>query len=584
MNKILKNEMEVNMKKSQPHKLISSSAQSDTLVDSCANPIVASLICLLLCSSLSTAQAGERESLEQLRATTTSLVNLLVQEGVLSKDKAEALLKQAAQDAQKAKDKDAVEAPVNTAEPVDAEIDKKMVRVQYVPDIVKNEMKKDIKNEVMATLNYKQGERLGIPEWIDRFTWEGDMRLRYERQLFSDSNPSRKDFNSANNIEGSGFELRNTTEDRNRSRVRLRFGFNAKVNDWITGGVRLTTGALNDSLTGNQTLETATSKYTVGLDRAFIKADVKPWLVVKGGRFENPFMSTDLVWDNDLPFDGAAAKFDYKVNDRWTTFGTLGAFPLDEIQGSNDGVNDELSESKWLIGAQAGIKWKSSDSSTVKLAVALYDFKNVEGKPNPENSTSFDSTAPVFRTKGNSYFDINFLNNWLVTDPDDEFVPDPRYALASKFRELNLTGEVDIASFSPVHVILTGDYVRNIGFDKNEIARRTSSQGSFIPKEETDGYQLRVAVGMPNVHKKKDWQTFLSYKYLEADAVLDSYTDSDFFQRGTNTKGFILGGSYGLDKNTWLQARWFSADEISPRNSLNPLSIDVFQLDLNTRF
>jgi hypothetical protein len=564
--------MEVNMKKSQPLKKISLETLSKQLADTCSNPVVIALVTLVLGSSISSAQAGERESLEQLRATTTNLVNLLVQEGVLSKDKADALLKQAAQDAEKAKQKDAVVAPVSTAESVDAEIDKKMVRVQYVPEIIKNEMKEDIKNEVMATLNYKKGERLGIPEWIDRFTWEGDMRLRYERQLFSDTNPARLDFNFANKLNGSGFELANTTEDRNRTRVRLRFGFNAKVNDWITGGVRLTTGALNDSLTGNQTLETATAKYTVGLDRAFIKADVKPWLVMKGGRFENPFMYTDLVWDNDLPFDGAALKLDYKVNNRWTTFGTLGAFPLDEIVKSDV----ELSESKWLVGGQAGVKWTSQDKSTVKLAMALYDFQNIEGKPNPANLTSFNSTAPVFRTKGNSYFDINQLNNFGVQDP--------RFALASKFRELNLTGEVDIASFSPVHVILTGDYVRNIGFDKNEIARRTKLSGNFIPKEETDGYQVKVAVGMPDVHKKNDWQTFISYKYLEADAVLDSYTDSDFFQRGTNTKGFILGGSYGLDKNTWLQARWFSADEISPRNSLNPLSIDVFQLDLNTRF
>lgn len=570
--------MEINMKKAQPLKKISLEAHYRKLADSCSNPVVTALFALVLGSTINTAHAGERESLEQLRSTTTKLVNLLVQEGVLSKDKAEALLKEAAKGAEIAKEKDAAVAPTNTAESVDAEIDKKMVRVQYVPDIVKKEMKEDIKNEVMETLNYKKGERLGIPEWIDRITWHGDMRLRYERQLFSDSNPGTLAFNTANNLGEIGdFGIANTTEDRNRTRLRLRFGFDANINDWLKGGVRLTTGALNDSLTGNQTLESATSKYTLGLDRAFLKADFKPWLSVSGGRFENPFMSTDLVWDNDFPFDGVAAKFNHKVNNRWSTFGTLGAFPLDEIVGSDV----ELAESKFLIGGQAGVKWTSQDKSTAKIAMALYDFQNVEGKPNPANLTSFDSTAPVFRTKGNSYFDINQLNNNLIFDP--------KFALASKFRELNLTGEVDIATFSPVHVVLTGDYVRNIGFDKNEIARRTGLPTQSIPKEEVDGYQLRLAVGTAAnipamLTKKKDWQTFIAYKYLEADAVLDSYTDSDFFQRGTNTKGWILGGSYGLDKNTWLQARWFSADEISPRNLLNPLSIDVFQLDLNTQF
>ena len=45
------------------------------------------------------AHADERESLEQLKATTTNLIDLLVQEGVLNKDKADAIVKKATQDA-----------------------------------------------------------------------------------------------------------------------------------------------------------------------------------------------------------------------------------------------------------------------------------------------------------------------------------------------------------------------------------------------------------------------------------------------------------------------------------------------------
>ena len=62
--------------------------------------------------------------------------------------------------------------------------------------------------------------------------------------------------------------------------------------------------------------------------------------------------------------------------------------------------------------------------------------------------------------------------------------------------------------------------------------------------------------------------------------MLDAFTDSDFHLGGTNAEGFFVGGAYGLYKNTWLAARWMSADEISGL----PLSIDVFQLDLNATF
>ena len=40
-------------------------------------------------------QAGERESLEQLRSTTLNLIDMLVSEGVLSKSKADILKKDA---------------------------------------------------------------------------------------------------------------------------------------------------------------------------------------------------------------------------------------------------------------------------------------------------------------------------------------------------------------------------------------------------------------------------------------------------------------------------------------------------------
>ena len=539
-------------------------------------PIVVAIATLYLGTAINTAYAGERESLEQLRSTTTNLVNLLVQEGVLSKDKAENLLKQASQDALKAQEKDALTADAAQSEGAVAKaVDEKMVRVQYVPEIVKKEMKEEIKKEVMAKLNYKAGARLGLPSWLDRFTFEGDMRLRYQNDRFGESNPFVDDFNFANG----GTNLKNTSKDRDRARVRARLGAKIKVNDWMSGGIRITTGGLNDPISPNQTQEAASAKYTVGLDRAYVNAEVAPWLNMVGGRFTNPFFSTDLMWDQDLAFDGAAASFTPKLTDSWSAFATLGAFPLDEIERSDI----EESKSKWMYGSQAGIKWTSANLSTVKIGVALYDFDNVEGQTNDPllvgSSAPFNSTVPAFRTKGNSFYDIN--NSGGANE---------LFGLSSKFRNLNVTAQVDLATFNPVHIILTGDYVKNIGFDEKEIAKRTGLLSSFIPEKQTDAYQVKLTVGMPTTYKLHDWQAFAAYKRIEADAVLDAYTDSDFYLGGTNAKGWIVGASYGLGENTWLSARWFSADEIKPRGEsvfgqeLSPLSIDVLMLDLNAKF
>ena len=554
-------------------------------VDKMLKPMVLAILTTSLGLSINQANAGERESLEQLRSTTVSLVNLLVQEGVLSKAKAEDLLRQASQEAAKAREKDtladAKKSVVNEKDTaVEKAIDEKMVRVQYVPDIVKKEISDEIKKDVMTQLNYKAGERLGVPDWIDRLQWEGELRLRYQGDRFAEGNPKPSDFNAYN-----GTSLTNASEDQDRMRIRARLGVKVKVNDWMTAGVGLTTGSATDPISPNQTQGANSAKYNFGLDRAYLKAEVKPWLNLVGGRFANPWLSTDLVWDPDLAFDGVAASFTPTINDNWSSFLTLGAFPLEQTEvNANTGTGDNKAKSKWMYGSQVGIKWTSPDLSTVKLGLALYDFSHVEGMHNTgTDMRTFDGTAPAFRTKGNSYFDIN---EGQFCSSSAGYVPcASKFALSSKFRELNLTGQVDIATFNPVHVIITGDYVRNIGFDEQEIATRTglpASRTGGIGKQ-VNGYQVKLAVGMPTTYQANDWQAFAAYKYLEADAVLDSYTDSDFHLGGTNAKGWIVGASYGIDKNAWLSARWFSADEITPR-AASPLNIDVLMLDLNAKF
>ena len=515
------------------------------------------------------ANADERESLEQLKATTTNLIDLLVQEGVLPKDKADAMMKKASQDAaQQVKQAKAVEATSaeNTAQENIPQADKS-VRVQYVPEHVKKEMRDEIQKEVMTKLNYKAGTRLGLPGWIDRIAFNGDIRLRFENDSFSSENAPLTALN--NTVRNAG--ILNSTEDRDRFRLRARLGADIEVNDWLKGGLQFVTGALTSPVTPNQTQGIAQGKYTFGLDRAFLTASPLPWLSLQGGRFANPFLRTDLLWDPDLAFDGVAATVTPKFNDSWSSFTTVGAFPIEEIQSSE--VNK--AKDKWLYALQTGIKWQAQNRTSAKLGIAYYDYQNVEGKSNPTGLDTYSGTVPAFRQKGNNTFNINTLNGGLPSTNN--------IALASQFELINLTGQIDLLTFDPVHVTLTGDYVKNIGFDADEIFGRTGNKY----KEENEGYQLRLDVGHNSFNggattevKPKDWQVSLAYKRLEADSVLDAFTDSNFHLGGTDAKGWLIGGNYAIDKNAWVSARYFSADTITGL----PLSIDVLLLDFIAKF
>src|SRR5713101_2508346 len=70
-------------------------------------------------------------------------------------------------------------------------------------------------------------------DWLDRFTFAGDMRVRSE-DFFQDRGPN--------------------ANARIRERIRLRFGATMKINDEVLAGGRLATGDPNDPITTNQTL------------------------------------------------------------------------------------------------------------------------------------------------------------------------------------------------------------------------------------------------------------------------------------------------------------------------------------------
>ena len=140
-----------------------------------------------------------------------------------------------------------------------------------------------------------------------------------------------------------------------------------------------------------------------------------------------------------------------------------------------------------------------------------------------------------------------------------------------------------IDAFDPFKILIEGDVLKNTRFDGNRIralgpvnnldANNNFAGGNF-------GYYVNLTVGQPKIVAAGQWNASLGYKHLESDAVPDSFTDSDFHLGGTNAQGFILGGQYGIAKNTWVGLRWLSANEISGP----PYAVDVVQLDLGSEF
>lgn len=493
----------------------------------------------------------ERAKVEMLHETTLSLIQLLVEQGVLKQEAADAMLKKAQQQA--------IEKAAQ-ARAAGAEADKAVVRVTYVPEHVKREIREQIRQEVVAQAKTERwGDVNAVPEWVERLKWDGDLRVRAQTDLFADGN-----FTPAQ-LMAAGLPIDNADEDRERLRVRARLGLTAMVTHNISGGLRLTTGNTGDPVSTNQTLGTSANKYSLVLDRAFIRYRPFDWLSVSGGRLPNPFFSTDLVWDDDVNFEGLAAGIALNTQEPLATvkpFAAFGAFPLQEIESSPT----NLAKDKWLFGAQVGTDWVPSQNVRGRFGLAYYDYRNVTGVADTvvDGFNPYADTAPQFRQKGNSLIDISEAGTGT-------------WALASDYKLLNLTASVDLSHFDPLHVILSADVVKNIGYELSDDAR--PRLGPHY-KEKTLGWQTRVTLGWPVMDRPYNWQAFAGYRYLERDAVLDAFTDSDFRLGGTDSKGFFLGGTFAWDRNAWISAKWMSADEIDGL----PFGVDVLQVDFNARF
>ncbi len=404
------------------------------------------------------------------------------------------------------------------------------------------EARREIKNQVESRVPE-------LPEWTRRIKFNGDLRLRYEADFFDGLNAL---FIKPDNTT----VLLNTSEDRHRIRLRARLGMTAKVNDEMEAGIGLATGNTTDPVSTNQTLGDSLNKKNFLLDLAYLKWSPTPAVTLWGGRFPSPWFSTDLVWDPDINFDGVAVTYRPRLTSRTSLFMTAGAFPIQEVELS--------SRDKWLFGGQVGVRYSNEEKLSVRLAAAFYDFEHTTGVVNdPARPGANDWTAPLFQQKGNTLMDI---------DPGTAI----KTAYASDFRELNITGSLDLGFWNPVRVVLLADYVNNLGFNKTDVDARTGNN----VKKETEGYQFGITVGHSDTGAFGKWKALLLYKYLEADAVMDAFTDSDFHLGGTNAKGWITGADFGVAKNTWLSTRWLTANEISGP----PLGIDVFQFNVNARF
>lgn len=564
-----------------------------------------------------------------------NLINRMVERGLLPREDADELIRHAEADAAEARATQATVAQLAAAatQPVAAASSSSTsatapatsadasgtVRVTYIPGSVRRQMVQEVKQEVMdqAYTDHWAAPHQ-YPEWLTRLTFFGDLRVRYEGIYFptngtngNDNTGAFPNFNAINT--GAPFDVAGTVfspqldvdQDRTRVRLRARAGLAFDLGEGFTSGLRVATGENNSPVSPNQSLGAAGSgqggsfsKYALWLDRAFLRYDVGSsarGAAVSLGRFENPFFASTMIWDDDIGLDGAALQGRYELWEGVRPYAVAGLFPVynTDLNFATNRPDKFKSEDKWLEAAQLGADWRIRRDLALKLGVAYYDFQNIAGKLSApfvpltsSDAGNTDATRPAFAQKGNTYMALrnitpSVLNNYGTINQWQYF------GLATPFRDVAATGKLDFTHFEPFTVSLSGEFVQNIAFHRGAVAKKavnnfgTATSGGAGAFDGGDtGWTVNLQVGDAVLAKRWDWNLSFGYRYLESDAVVDGFTDSDFGGGGTNLEGFMTGASLALSKRVWVSARWLSAHAITGPTFKN----DTLQLDANAKF
>lgn len=340
--------------------------------------------------------------------------------------------------------------------------------------------------------------------WAEKIKFMGDIRLR-------------------NEIAKNAITTDNSRTHRNRLRARL--GMEAQVLDNVKAGITIATGDDSDARSTNQSLDNAFSSKDLWLDKAYVQWDPYEEVKVIGGKFDNPlYVPGDLLWDDDLRFEGAAVNLDYGI-DVVQFMVNAGIFQIDDVAIDK--------KNPYLYAVQLGAALPIEDLMDIKGFTTYYDFSKMKNGLSAAAGTATDGLYDynVFEASGE-------VTLHVLEDNAPEALAKPLTFFA--------------------------DWANNI-----EMATE-SKRGAW---------QVGTQLGrIPQA--KGDWRVQYSLRELQRNVFPDVFPDQDFARGRSDAYGQELIFSYGLSKNIYVEFDYYRFRD----KGLTDETGHILQSDLNVKF
>lgn len=425
----------------------------------------------------------------------------------------------------------------------------------------------------------------GLEDALGRFRWTGDVRVRGESYFQNYS----------------GCTLCN---DRSRARIRVRFGFEGKLNDDFIAGVALASGTLGDPTTTNESLTNNFDRKTIALDRGYITYNpiAARWFSATAGKFAFTWARTSVTFDPDINPEGFVEKFNHdfesvplvkNVNVQFmqllynevagTSSRSLGLFGAGHdsfaVGGQIGGRLQPLSfwtlspsftllnfhGADALLNSSAFATGATSVAGTVTISGTTYPVTVVGGGEGPGCATvkggSNSAQPPSTTLVGGCPFAANGMTNSTYIDANGNahFLSSFLYAdliLNNQFR----TGNPRL----PINLLL--EYENNLNaashpYDYTATGLQSSSTPNTSLGKQSHAYLADISVGQQR--KKGDIQIGYAFLRDEQDATIASWGESD--QRApTNVLQHRIYALWRVAPNTTASFTWWHGRTLDP--------------------
>ncbi|AVD89125.1 putative porin [Pseudomonas sp. SWI44] len=308
--------------------------------------------------------------------------------------------------------------------------------------------------------------------------------------------------------------------NQDRQRVRARVGFYSEINPQVDAGVRIATGSSADRRSTNQSFDNYFDKKSLWVDQAYL--DWHP-TGVPNLHLIGGKMQQPWVSMGDIIWDSDINPEGFAATYK-TDLGGAEVFASAgqyTLKDNVDGDGVQYKHDAQVYHGQLGTKFAPVNALKVTVGASIYGYDN-------------DKEAAILQSFGNTTNEFNLVEGF---------------------------GQIDFTGFA-IPLSAYGQYVKNT--------------------ESTDGEDQAWLAGLKT--KLGAWSLDYNYRDVQRNAVVSLFTDSDFGNGYTGSRGHKFKVGYEIDKNFSLGATYLMAKTDLSQLPNSNADVDTLQVDLEAKF